>query len=179
MSDEAFKFLFLSMSPLLSIPILQRLKDQRAVDALGLRGPPADCFLEAMAWWVGEKYFKHPASRTQNIFKATSRLRPDGCLDVSLAAHGFDTIQRRSWGYAYANGKRHRVPIDWIEYRPVCQKTRFIVDGWGEECGVQRAKHQANGKNDYGFGNSIERKGNQLVVNYETVRAIIKLKDVA
>uniref|UniRef100_UPI003D6EE6AC hypothetical protein n=1 Tax=Pantanalinema rosaneae TaxID=1620701 RepID=UPI003D6EE6AC len=161
----------------LSIPILQRLKDQRAVDALNFRGPPANSFLEAMAWWVGEKYFKHPASRTRNIFEATSRLRPDGSLDVLLAAHGFDMIQRRSWGYAFANGKRHRVPIDWIEYKPVCKKTRFIVHGWGDEAGDQGARHQTNGRTDYGFANSVERRGNQLVVNYETVRATIKLKD--
>lgn len=177
MSDEAFKFLFLSMSPLLSIPILQRLKDQRAVDALSLRGPPSDSFLEAMAYWIGEKYFKYPDSRTQNIFEATSRLRPDGSLDVLLAAHGFNTINRRSWGYTYANGKRHRVPIDWVEYKPVCKKTRFVVDGWGDEAGGHGAKHQTNGRTDYGFANSVERRGNQLVVNYETVRATIKLKD--
>jgi hypothetical protein len=177
MSDEAFRCLFLSMSPLLSIPILQRLKDQGAVDALNFRGPPANSFLEAMAWWIGEKYFKHPASRTPNIFEATSSLRPDGSLDVLLAAHGFDTINRRSWGYAFANGRRHRVPIDWVEYKPVCKKTCFVADGWGDEAGGRGAKHQTNGRTDYGFANSVERRGNQLVVNYETVRATIKLKD--
>lgn len=125
---EYFKSLYFTFAPLWTIPLftdkapLRRIPSDRGPD------PVSTWELEAMANYIGEEAFEHPDSITTNILKVTPTLNPNGSVQATVYAYGYegfhrvDVIPMRG-----DDGNVHPVPVPWTEYQPVVKESTMLV----------------------------------------------------
>ena len=121
-----FRALYFALAPLLTSPLY---RDERSIPELGSEENHhlSDWEHEALAYWMGEANFAHPASATQNLLRAEGTRNADGTANVKLTASGYSANPRMTIIPVFGNdGHWHDVPVAWTEYLPVT-RTRQMV----------------------------------------------------
>ncbi len=129
-----FRHVFFALAPLLAVPLYQQYRSHETIWKCLQDRASASPEHEALANYLGEGHFRHPASVTRNILKTAARR---GAAEqeqrVEVTAYGFRTETHTdyvaTWG---ADGKVHEVPVEWKEYLPVSRRSEMdVVDAEG------------------------------------------------
>jgi hypothetical protein len=123
--QEFFKSVYFGFAPIWTIP---NYREERSVQ-LRHRGNEDHSFWEheAMANFIGEEHFKHPASATRNILKTSSR-GSGSTKQISVTAYGYEGIpQVDVIPMLGGDGHMHPVPVPWTEYIPVEKESEILV----------------------------------------------------
>ena len=120
--------LYFTLAPLLAIPALQEPRD--GMPLADNDSTPAAWELEVAANHLGESRFANERSVTTNILKVEPLGPPgkDGAVPASVTASGYSGTDRiDSVPMRGGDGRIHRVPVPWVEYRPVKKTTKFTL----------------------------------------------------
>lgn len=123
--QEFFKSVYFGFAPLWTIP---NYREKRST-SIKHRGNDDHSYWEheAVANFIGEEHFKHPASVTRNILK-TSASGSGGTKQVSVTAYGYEGIpQVDVIPVLGGDGRMHPVPVPWTEYIPVERSSSILV----------------------------------------------------
>ena len=129
-----FRHAFFALAPLLAVPLYQQHRSHETIWKCLQDRASAQPEHEALANYLGEGRFRHPASATRNILKTEARRgAAEGEQRVAVTAYGFRTEKRTdyvgTWG---ADGRMHQVPVEWLEYLPVSRRSEMdVVDAEG------------------------------------------------
>ena len=120
-ANDYFKAFYFAMAPLLTIPLYQQTRTHE--DFWKTDGDRRPCFweFEALANFEGEKLFEHPDAATRSIMRAGDATPGEGneCT-VDVTAYSYEGIPRLTYVTKRGrDGDDHRVPVEWIEYKPV------------------------------------------------------------
>lgn len=126
--NEYFRSLYFSFAPLFTIPLYGESRSM-AVGKDIVENPESSFWEhEAMANYLGEANFAHPASVTRNILKTTTHSSPTSTNTVRVTAHGYQGIPRVDFiPMLGGDGNIHQVPVNWIEYIPVQRDSTMLV----------------------------------------------------
>lgn len=127
-TENYFKSLYFDFIPLLSIPLYQQTKTLEYI--YGDDSPT--CFSpyehEIFANSFNDELFKHPKSITQAILK--TRILSKGKENdlVEVTAYSYEGIDRVDFVPVMGgDGHIHQVPVPWIEYIPLENKSRMSL----------------------------------------------------
>jgi hypothetical protein len=126
--NELFKSFFFSMAPLLTIPLYQQHRTHEDIYKDVLKQPSCFWEHESIANYMGEANFRHPDCLTRSILKAQPRRKVEDAQEVDVTAHGYRGINRVDYvSVRGGDGHNHRVPVEWIEYVEVSQRSKILV----------------------------------------------------
>lgn len=127
-NNDYFKTLYFSFAPIFAIPIYQQHKPHQYIYK--------DLYPSYFSFYAHEyavnslnkKEFNNPLSKTPNILK-TRLLKNEGNKDeIEVTSSGFDKIEHVEFvSKLGGDGRYHRVPVKWIEYIPVDQKSVVTI----------------------------------------------------
>lgn len=125
-NQEYFRAVYFSMAPLLCIPFYQQIRTRKEIYGDILQ-KSSFWEWESIANFYGIEEFKHPKCVTDCILKTAAKASDkDGKSTIEVTAHGYSGKQRLDYVPVLGgDGRRHNVPVQWIEYNPV-SKTREI-----------------------------------------------------
>ena len=147
-NERYFKDAYLSLAPLLAIPLYQQMRTHEEIwkDVLE---PRASSFWEheSVANYYGDGVFKHPQCVTRSILKTHETSREDGECTVAVTAHGYrgeDRIEYRE--VRGGDGRWHQVAVHWTQYLPVQRTSNVCLTerGTPSESFSQRAASSSN-----------------------------------
>ncbi len=154
-NQEYFRAVYFSMAPLLCIPLYQQIRTQKEIYGDILQ-KSSFWEWESIANFYGIEEFKHPKCVTDCILKtAEAASGKDGKSTIEVTAYGYSGKQRTDYVPVLGgDGRRHNVPVQWIEYNPV-SKTR--------EISIREKAELSNGiqqeRNSRGDAGEIFRRG--------------------
>jgi hypothetical protein len=129
LNAEYFRAMYFCMAPLLCIPMYQQIRTRENIYSNTEKARSAFWEHEALANFWGEDKFKHPRCVTQNILKTHQRKLDDGNSEITVYAHGYETVRRvyyeKKWG---GDGELHTVPVEWYEYLPVVGSGNILIN---------------------------------------------------
>ncbi|MBR7120580.1 MAG: hypothetical protein IKC77_10310 [Lentisphaeria bacterium] len=126
-TNEYFKAMYFSFAPLLTVPLYQQTRTFSSIYGDFDRENVSFWETESFVNYLGEQRFRHKNSVTSNILKA-SDCYPSEDGTVVVEAHGFRGVEHTEYVSVYGNdGKWHNVPVEWVEYLPVCKTSRIEV----------------------------------------------------
>ena len=133
-NEEWFRHMYFALAPLLAVPLYQQTRSHETIWRGVADRASAAPEHEALANFLGERRWRHPASVTRNLLKAAARRGADGRRVVEVTAHGFRGEERVEyvsvWG---GDGHRHDVAVPWTEYLPVERTSDMrVVDAPGK-----------------------------------------------
>ncbi len=124
-NEAYFKAIYFAFAPLLSIPLYQQTRTRKEIYGEDLVRDSSYWEWESIANYRGDSHYAHPSSITENILK-TSLLHEekDGKKTIRVSAHGFSGTEHTDYvNVLGGDGAFHSVPVDWIEYNPVCRES--------------------------------------------------------
>jgi hypothetical protein len=125
---ELFRTVYFGLAPLLTIPLYQQHRPHNDIYSKQYRGTSAYWEHESIANYFGQDRFRPASCVTQCILKTSASLNSDGTQDIRVTASGFAAVERLTFVGVYGNdGKRHQVPVKWIEYVPVSRESGFVL----------------------------------------------------
>lgn len=124
---DFFRSIYFTFAPLLTVPLYN---EPRAPEDIPETGGISEAEIETAVNYIGGAHFAHPSSITHNILRVRNFRRFREYVSAEVDALGFRGVDRVEyvpvWG---GDGKRHLVPVEYIEYHPVTRKTEiFAVD---------------------------------------------------
>jgi len=126
--NEFFKSLYFGLAPILTIPLYTESRTIPQIRDSNKLNESSFWEHEAMANYIGQEFFKHPNSITQNLLKTTTISTEGASHIVSVNAHGYEGIPRIDYVHvAGGDGNVHTIPIEWIEYIGVSHETRMAI----------------------------------------------------
>ena len=132
-NEAYFRHAYFALAPLLAVPLYQQYRSHADIWGTAAGRASAAPEHEALANYIGEARFKHPASVTRNILKATAGAGENGGRRVTVAAHGFRTESRVDTVWVWGrDGRRHDVEVPWKEYFPVTARREMRVVDAGD-----------------------------------------------
>ncbi len=120
-NERYFKDAYFALAPLLAIPLYQQTRTHEDVwkDVLA-RKEPSFWEHEALAYYFGEKIFKHPACVTRSLLKTKVVEREGDESTIAVTARGYRGVDRVAFEEVHGgDGRWHTVEVPWVEYLPV------------------------------------------------------------
>lgn len=123
-----FKSLYFDLAPLISIPLYQQHKAQEYIYDREYASNVSCYEHESIANSFRKDLLKPAGSATPSIIK-TELIKKEGDADaVMITAHAFRGERRISYIPRFGgDGRTHLVPVVWIEYIPIEQRTQMAV----------------------------------------------------
>lgn len=124
---EHFRAIYFALAPLLTIPLYHQIRPREAI--YGREMPLHSSFWEheAMAHYLGQKHFMHPACATDCVLKTEQQDSGDRSV-ITVHAYGHRSKKRVTYVSEYGgDGRFHDVPVYWDEYIPVTGSGSFMI----------------------------------------------------
>lgn len=123
-----FKAVYFDFAPLLAIPAYQ----ERPVHSLQPIPDYARLYAskecEVLANAADRKYFVHPNTKTQAIFKSSFVASKDNIDETCITSYSYDMEKRVDIVSVRGDdGRYHNVPVEWEEYLPLEAQNNFCV----------------------------------------------------
>ena len=123
-----FKGVFFDLAPLLAIPLYQQYPTNEYIFKDDVGADYSRHLSEMQANRFNDSYFKPQECITPIILKSQFHQQRGDVHTVAMHAHGFKGIEHVEYvSKMGGDGRRHDVPVHWIEYVPVEKVTPFIV----------------------------------------------------
>ncbi|MBQ6533801.1 MAG: hypothetical protein IJI37_01405, partial [Opitutales bacterium] len=127
-NEKYFKDVYFAFAPILSIPLYQQTRTSENIYGSSAGARSSFWEHEAIANFYGDGKFSHPQCATRSILKTREISREGGASKIEVSAHGFSANKRVSYISRYGgDGDWHDVPVEWIEYLPVCGTSTISV----------------------------------------------------
>lgn len=127
-NQEYFRAVYFAMAPLLAIPLYQQMRTRKTI--YGDDCPKSSYWeWEAIANSHGEDAFKHEDCITDCILKTTLQDEYGKAETINVTAHGY--AGERCVDYVSVlggDGKRHKVPVEWILYTPISKTSTMLIE---------------------------------------------------
>jgi len=127
-NNEFFRSVYFAIAPLVAIPLYT--ETRRLPAASGLQGDanPNAWEVEVLVNYLGEDRFRHAQSVTRNLITAKVLGRRDGGVVADVEALGYKGIDRVDYvSVLGGDGRWHQVPVGWVEYKAVAQRSQVFV----------------------------------------------------
>ena len=125
---DYFKGVFFDLAPLLAIPLYQQYPTNDYIFNRDVGADYSRHLSEMEANRYESDYFQSGESITPSILKSEFIKQKGGAHSVYIHAHGFKGVEHVEYITRLGgDGKKHDVPVHWIEYIPVTKTTPFVV----------------------------------------------------
>ncbi|MBO7521315.1 MAG: hypothetical protein J6T16_03650, partial [Opitutales bacterium] len=127
-NEKYFKDVYFAFAPILSIPLYQQTRTREDIYKASAGEQSSFWEHEAIANFYGDHRFRHPQCATRSILKTSAISRENGISRIKVSARGFSANKRLSHVRCFGgDGRWHDVPVEWIEYLPVCADSEISV----------------------------------------------------
>ena len=152
-----FKDIYFAFAPLFAIPLYQQHMPHNYIYGDLYEGNESFYQHEMFVNKLNINYFKSPDSSTANILKSRLLKTENNIDTIEVLSHGYKTVPRTEYVRKRgADGRSHRVPVEWTEYIPVSKKCNVeIVIANKDEKIKQGSDEKYAGK--FLFGNYLIR----------------------
>ncbi len=129
--NDYFRHFYCAFLPLLAIPAYRQAPSTAFAEAPETPAGLATWELESLAYAYDEKLLAPQHAATPLILKVQDLGVLEGVRQVMVTAHAFCAIKCMEEVLALGpDGKKHLVPVQWIDYRPIEKTSRlFIAEG--------------------------------------------------
>lgn len=126
-----FRHFYCAFLPLLAIPAYRQAPSMAFAQSPEAPTALATWELESLAYAYDEKFLAPQHAATPLILKVQDLGVLEGVRQVMVTAHAFCAIKCMEEVLALGpDGKKHLVPVQWIDYRPIEKTSRlFIAEG--------------------------------------------------
>jgi hypothetical protein len=125
---DYFKAIYFDFAPLWAIPMYQD-KPVHSLQPVPALSQKYSCKeYEILSNRVGAEYVVHEQTKTQAILKSVFVSSQNGVDEMRVTAYSYDTIPRVDYVTVHGgDGHWHSVAVEWDEYIPLEQTSRFFV----------------------------------------------------
>lgn len=127
--EDFFRCIYFALAPILAIPQYQEKRPIQPDTSSDNKRKNRASFWEweSLANYYGDDRFKHESCITQCILKAqVSERTEEGHAIVDVQAYGYMGAERTTHvSVRGGDGRRHDVPVHWVEYLPVSRDSSF------------------------------------------------------
>lgn len=127
-NQEYFRAVYFAMAPLLAIPLYQQMRTRKTI--YGDENQKSSYWeWEAIANSHGVDSFKHKDCITDCILKTTMQNEQGMAATINVTAHGYAGETCIDYvSVLGGDGKRHKVPVEWILYTPISKTSSMLIE---------------------------------------------------
>lgn len=127
-NQEYFRAVYFAMAPLLAIPLYQQMRTRKTI--YGEENKKSSYWeWEAIANSHGVDSFKHKDCITDCILKTTMQNEQGRAATINVTAHGYAGEKCVDYvSVLGGDGKRHKVPVEWILYTPISKTSSMLIE---------------------------------------------------